>query len=342
MQWLIQVWPIGPTIGGLVVGGLLIGMVGSRLSGVVDRLADRTGMGEAMAGSVLLGAATSLPGLTVSIVAASAAQPSLAVSNSVGGIAAQTAFIVVADAFHRQANIEHAAPSLTNVFNTLLLAVMLSIVLMTATGPGVALAGIHPSTPILLAVYLFGLRIAKSVGAEGMWRPRRTPDTKLDVSDQDARQQSLKVLAGQFAWQAITVAAAGFVVGRAGVSLMEITGLTGTVVGAFVTSIATSLPELVTSVAAVRAGALTLAIGGIIGGNVFDVLFVAASDVAYRQGSIYQAVTDADLFVIAWTIALVGVLGAGLVRRARRGIGFEGVAILVLYAAGVVVVNTLA
>ena len=50
------------------------------------------------------------------------------------------------------------------------------------------------------------------------------------------------------------------------------------------TAVATSLPELVTTLAAVRRGAAQLAVGGIIGGNAFDVLFLSASDVAYRDG----------------------------------------------------------
>jgi cation:H+ antiporter len=43
--------------------------------------------------------------------------------------------------------------------------------------------------------------------------------------------------------------------------------------------------ELVTTIAAVRRGALQLAVGGIIGGNTFDTLFLTAADVSYREGS---------------------------------------------------------
>ncbi|MFW5739202.1 MAG: hypothetical protein ACOC1F_02430 [Myxococcota bacterium] len=52
---------------------------------------------------------------------------------------------------------------------------------------------------------------------------------------------------------------------------------------------------------AVRRGALTLAVGGIIGGNSFDVLFVAFADVAYRDGSIYHAITDRRVFLLSLT-----------------------------------------
>ena len=96
----------------------------------------------------------------------------------------------------------------------------------------------------------------------------------------------------------------------------------------------TSLPELVTSVAAVRRGALTLAVGGIIGGNAFDTIFVAFSDIAYRDGSIYHAITGQQVYLISLTILMTGVLLLGLLRREERGIvniGFESFLILLLY-----------
>jgi cation:H+ antiporter len=71
-----------------------------------------------------------------------------------------------------------------------------------------------------------------------------------------------------------------------------------------------------------------------VGGNTFDLLFIAAADLVYREGSIYEAIVESDVFVLGWTMLLVGIVGAGLVRRERRGIGFEGIAILALYLAG--------
>lgn len=89
--------------------------------------------------------------------------------------------------------------------------------------------------------------------------------------------------------------------------------------GGFFTAVSTSLPELVTAVAAVRQGALTLAAGDIIGGNAFDTLFLAVADVAYREGSIYHRITSEQVFIIALSIPLTAVLLMGLVRREKRG-----------------------
>jgi cation:H+ antiporter len=75
-------------------------------------------------------------------------------------------------------------------------------------------------------------------------------------------------------------------------------------------------------------------VGGIIGGNAFDVLFLAFSDLAYRGGSIYHEMTEGNVFIIALSIAMTAVLLLGLLRREKHGIGgigFESAIILVLY-----------
>jgi cation:H+ antiporter len=111
-------------------------------------------------------------------------------------------------------------------------------------------------------------------------------------------------------------------------------GVGDSFVGGVGTAVVTSLPELVTVFAAVRTGALTLAVGDIVGGNAFDVLFVAAADLAYREGPVYQAIGGGTLYLGALALLLSSVLAVGMIHRARAGIGFEGITILLLYAVG--------
>ncbi len=325
----------------LLVAAAVIGVAGTRLSRVVDVLADITGMGEALAGALLLGAATSLSGLVVSVVAASGGNASLAVGNSIGGIAVQTAFIVVADLAYRRGNLEHAAASLGNLFNSLLLLILLAVVVLGAATPDVTAFGLSPVTVLLVSAYVYGTWVLRRVEQNPMWEAKVTPETRQDEPDPESQGASLRSLTVQFVALAGVLVVAGYVVAQSGLALADETGLSGTVVGAFATSVVTSMPELVTSVAAVRAGALTLAVGGIVGGNAFDLLFIAAADGAYREGSIYTALTTADLFTVAWAMVLVGILATGLIRRQRHGIGFEGIGVLVGYVAGFAVVSQL-
>ncbi|MCK2041990.1 sodium:calcium antiporter [Chromohalobacter sp. TMW 2.2308] len=320
---------------------LVIGVVGTRLTGVVDTLADRTGMGEAIAGAVLMGMATSLSGIVLSVTAAWKGQPELAMSNAVGGIAAQTLFLTFADAALRRVNLEHAAASIGNLAQGTLLMCLLGMLLVARYSPEWTLWGIHPVTPLLFLGYVYGLRIIDEVRSQPMWMPRRTRETREDAPDDEAQRHSLTRLWGAFAALALLLGVSGWVMEKAATTLATETGMSQTAVGILLTSVATSLPELVTAVAAVRRGALTLAVGGIIGGNAFDTLFAAASDIAYRDGSIYHAVSEQTLLWIALSVLMTAVLLLGLVRREKHGparIGFESVALVLLYGAGVAMV----
>ncbi|HET8754881.1 MAG TPA: hypothetical protein VFM58_02670 [Solirubrobacteraceae bacterium] len=341
-EWLTGTWALGVAVVGFLAATVAIGTVGTRLAGTVDRLADRTGIGEALAGAVLLAGANSIAGLIVSVIAAAEGDASLAVSNSVGGIAAQTAMIVGADIAYRGANIEHAAASLTNVFNSLLMVALLAIVVMGASWSDVSFMGISPATPLLVAAYLYGLHLGRRTEQERMWRPHETSETIVDEPDTDAAADvSTRRLWLTFAGLAAAMTVAGWAIGRSGLSIVAATGISSTVVGTFFTSVSTSLPELVTAIAAARAGAPTLAVGGIVGGNTFDMLFVAVADGVYRGGSIYEHLATSDIFVLGWAMLLVAIAGAGLVRRHREGIGFEGVLILALYASGLVALTAM-
>lgn len=338
-------WPISVTIGVFAAMAILIAFLGWRLVAVADTLADATGLGEAVFGALFLGASTSLPGITTSVVAAWADRPQLAVSNALGGIAAQTMFLAIADIAYRKANLEHAAASAANITQTALLVILLAGLLVTPFTPAVTVWAVHPATPILFGAYILGIRMVHTAHAEPMWRPRETlltrKDTEADTEEGEA-PADMRGLWIRFAVLAVIVAAAGYVLTRAAVAIADRTGLSETVVGGLFTAISTSLPELVAAVAAVRQGALSLAVGDVIGGNVFDTLFVGAADVAYRAGSIYHVITGHQSFLVALTVLLTSILLLGLAHRQERGfgtIGFESLLILVLYIAGFVMLT---
>ncbi len=333
-------WPLGLNIVAFLAATAVITGAGIRLSQIADRLADRTGLGEALMGALLLGGSTSLAGTVVSLTAAWQGQAQLAISNAIGGIAAQTAFLAVADMVYRRANLEHAAASLANIlFGTLVIALLGGLLVATAS-PNWTLFGIHPITPILFISYLGGLRLARNSRNEPMWEPRQTSETREDKPDKTPPGERLAVLWTRFGILAIVLALSGWVVAQSGMGIIRQTGLSGSLVGFLFTAVATSTPELVTTIAAVRNRALTLAIGGILGGNAFDVIFAVSSDIAYRDGSIYHAIGRGEVFMISLSIVMTAVLVLGMLSRQKDGvgrIGFESALILALYIASVVV-----
>lgn len=332
--------PTAALVAGFLAAGGVIFICGLRMTGLADKLADRTGLGEAIAGAVLLGAATSLGGTVVSITAALDGRASLAFSNSVGGIAAQTVFLAVADMFYRRINLEHAGADLGNVFQGLVLIVLLTLPFVAMTTPEVTMWAIHPVSFAILLVYGSGLLAGRTVRKAPMWTPTRTKETRPDRPDEDAesRADSTGRLFLTFGLLMLLMGTSGYAIAKIASELSDRMHISETVVGALATAVVTSLPELVTTVAAVRRGALQLAIGGIIGGNTFDTLFLVASDVAYRDGSLYHAVGDQDYFWIVAALLMTGILTAGLILRQREGpgkIGIESILLLLVYAGAV-------
>jgi cation:H+ antiporter len=321
-------------IGLFLAAAVVIALAGWRLSSAADTLADRTGMGEAITGALFLGASTSLPGIVTSVTAAVGGFAELAVSNAIGSIAVQTVFLAVADITYRRANLEHSAASIANLMQGALLIIVLALPLIAATMPEVTLFNIHPVTPMMVAAYIYGMWMISNARTQPMWRPRKTSETQQEVPNAEASNVSLVGIWTRFGVLAAIVGVAGWVVARSGIALAEQTGMSETAVGGLLTAIITSLPELVTSIAAVRQNAQTLAVSGIIGGNAFDTLFVAAADVGYREGSIFHAITERQMFFMALTMLLTAILLLGLLRREERGpanIGFESFFILLLY-----------
>lgn len=323
------------------VAGLIVLACGIRMTGLADRIADRTGLGEALIGGVLLGAATSLSGTVVSITSALDGRASLAFSNGVGGIAAQTAFLALADMIYRRANLEHAAAELANVFQGALLILLLAIPVLAYTGPDVTILAVHPASIALIAVYLAGVVASKRVRDDPMWKPVGTRLTQQDEPDEES--QDARGNAGLFAVFGallLLMGAAGWTIAQVASELVDRFDLSASLVGALMTAVVTSLPELVTTLAAVRRGALQLAVGGIIGGNTFDTLFLTLSDFGYREGSLYHALGPDDFFWLATGLVMTAILLLGLIVRERRGpggIGFESAGIVLVYLGAIAV-----
>ena len=323
------------------LAGAVVLVVSLRMTGLADMIADRAGWGEALVGGIVLGAATSLSGLMVSVSSAWSGDASLAFSNGVGGIAAQTAFLGIADLAYRKANLEHASAEPANLFQGVLLIILLAMPVLAWASPQVSPFGLHPISVLLFLAYIYGVRLSQMVRDMPMWRAVVTDKTREDApEDADEPQRSPLGPAVAFVALAAVLAGSGWVIARIAAEFVPRFGLSSTLVGALLTAVVTSLPELVTTLAAVRRGALQLAVGGIIGGNTFDTLFLSASDLAYREGSLYHALQPQDFFWLATGLVMTALLLAGMILRQRSGpagIGVESAGILSVYGAAALV-----
>jgi len=326
------------------IASLVIVTAGSRLAQLADELADRTGMGEALFGVLLLGGVTSLPDFAATLSAAMDARPDLAMSNVMGSMALNLVFLGIADIVYRKANLEHAAASPVNLLLAGLLIVLLTLSLIAIVTPQSALWNVHPITPVLVVAYIFGLNLVKRTQARPMWFPRQTHQTVPDKPDLQHRGSSLSVWFS-FIALAVVTCIAGWALMEAAKGIADQTGLSDTLVGGLFTALATSTPELVTTIAAIRYGALTLGVSNIFGTNCFNILVVAAADVSYRHQSIYHDLAPIQMIWGLISILMTSILLVGMVRRETYGIGrigFESALILIVYAValGIIVANS--
>ena len=111
------------------------------------------------------------------------------------------------------------------------------------------------------------------------------------------------------------------------VAIARLIGLTETLIGLTIVALGTSLPELVTSIVAARKNELDMAVGNVIGSNIFNILFVlgvasSISPIAFLWENVIDIIVLMVVSIVVWIFAWT----KGKINWA------EGVAMLVIYS----------
>ena len=100
--------------------------------------------------------------------------------------------------------------------------------------------------------------------------------------------------------------------------IAETTGVSSTFIGTSLVAIVTSLPEMVTTFAAVRLGAFDLAVGNLFGSNAFNMAILFIADLAYWKGPLLAAVDSTHAVTAFVSILLMTVGIMGIIYRAEK------------------------
>lgn len=159
--------------GVFLLGAAIVGAVGPRLSRAADAVGAVTELGQSLAGALLLGASTSLPGLIVSLQTALQGNANLAVANAIGGIAAQTFFIALADVALRSGTIEHEGAMADSLMQTTVLITLLTVLLLGMLEPRYSIYGaFHPVSLVVAVGVVLGFRAIQHIRKHPSWRAR--------------------------------------------------------------------------------------------------------------------------------------------------------------------------
>jgi cation:H+ antiporter len=304
-------------------------VAGSRLARYGDAIAQYTGLSGNWIGLVLMATVTSLPELTTGVTSVTLADvPDIAVGNVLGACVLNLAMLVVLDAMHRRASIYSVASqghALGAAFGVVMLGVIGFGIL---AAPRVELQVAHVGAPSLAMLALYAVAVRSIYhyerGARAAAARREAPPTLT------LRQAALRYVAA-----AVVVVGAALALPFAAEALAEAMGWSESFVGTLLVALATTLPELTVTVAAVRIGALDMAIGNLVGSNLFNLAILGIDDLLYLQGPLLAAVLPAHALSAAAAAVMSGALIIGLVARPQarplNAVGWISVLIALAY-----------
>lgn len=295
-----------------VVLAAIIIVAGTVLTHCADAVAEITGFGRLLVGSILLAGATSLPELTVDLSAVRMNLPNLAVGDLIGSSLMNLLILAVMDLSHqsrgKMLSRAAAAHALSGTLGIALTAMVGVGVLTAVHAPQLMLFNVHASVWIVAVLYLFGVR---TVFLDQRIAARKTEETVAEAGALQPRGKLSRYIAGFVAAATVIVLCGPYLAEAAG-TIAELSGLGSSFVGTTFVALSTSLPELVASITAVRIGAFDLVIGNVFGSNAFNMLLFVPLDWAY-PGPLFAAASPAHVIsalavIVCTSVVIMGQL----------------------------------
>lgn len=297
------------------ISAAAIGAAGWMLVAAADVIADRSRLGRAFVGMILVATVTSLPELATGVSAVTlAGSPDIAVGAVVGSCVFNLLLFAFADlasrdvAFYGRLSSSH---NLTAAFGIVLLGLLaLSLLAPETARLGLGHVGLY--SVLLAAFYLGGARLLYAVDVN------LAPD--VEAAPVEAKMSMRAAIARCIA-AAIVVIGAGALLAVSSEHLARELELSQSFVGVLLVAAATSLPELVTVWAAVRLNSFDLAAGNLLGSNLFNMVLLVFYDLVYFKGPLLASASDtlAAPAVVAIVMTAVIIAALNYVRRTRPG-----------------------
>lgn len=328
------------------VAAVAVWMAGTKVSSYADLITDRTGLSSAFAGLLLLSLATSLPEVATTVTASVIGNASLVIGNLLGGGVMQIAILAALDLLLVRGALTYFAPKPVLMINGVMVVGLLTVAIMgIAVGSQWSILGVGPWGAAIFLLFLLMLWMTHAEAHRPAWRPTNPP-SDLDGSDlkrkeaERYRGMSNRRLYLSYAAGALAILLAGFVLTRVADAIDKQTGLGGTLIGAVLLSVATSLPEISTTSKALRLGAYSMAVSSIFGSAAFNASLLFLGDLLYREGPLLDAASPSGVLLAGMGILMTCTYLWGLLERKDKTIlrmGIDSAIILVIYFGGMVV-----
>ena len=296
-----------------ILAAILTVYASIKLSEYADVISEKTAMGGMMVGTLLLAGATSLPEVSTSFSAAAIGNADIAVGNMVGSNLFNLFILGTFDFILRKRRILDRA-SRDNIY-TALLGLLLTVLVIMALWLriDIQVLGVGLDALIIAVAYIIGMVVINKLptldpAAEAAAEAEEEPDNP-------SATLSPKAAIVRFIIAALVILAAGTALSITGDEIAIITGIGSSFIGSFLIAAATSLPEAISVFVALRLSNVNMAVGAILGSNIFSMIILALSDPVYTEGTIIGNVSGASM-VIALGVLVMSLLALySLIRK---------------------------
>lgn len=283
---------------------------GTRLAKYADVIAEKSKLGRIWIGLALVAMITAMPEMATGISAATLVDsPDLAMGTLIGSCCFNLALLAVLDIANRKCPVlaQASGRHLPGVrWGFLLLCIAGTSLFLAPRLPTLVLGWVSVGSLFLLVAYIYAMR--RMLRTE---RDEGPPD-----EDTVSRYGSLTLRGAlvRFFAAAGLVIGAGIWLSLVGDQITMVTGWGSSFVGNLLLAAATSAPELVVCVSAVRMGFRDIAIADILGANMLDTGMLGLVDAIYSRGSLFAGASQVNLAVIGCAALMVCIAGIAIWR----------------------------
>ncbi|MBN2380677.1 hypothetical protein JXM67_12830 [candidate division WOR-3 bacterium] len=348
MAWLVVQFAI--CVGVIVAAGFFLVRFG-------DALAEKTKLGRLWAGAILIATATSLPELFTGISSVLIFDvPDLTVGTLLGSCAFNLLLLVMLDiltgkrSFFDGVNPAYIVEAGFALSFTTIMALGLFFSAEFKDFPW-----IWPGSILLPAVYVLAVHITMR---EGRYPPYVQDLTKEEAEAMKARARKVKTgrkkekpltlwqtILGYAVSALLVIGASIWLPGVADKIAGRVPWLGTTVIGGIVVALTTSLPEIITTIAAFKLGAVDMAFSNVVGSNLFNILILGIDDMLYFKGPITSHVSGVNLGTALIVMGMTAVVIIALaIRRQRKflRLSLASWALVLSFIANILLVSFLA
>ncbi|MBC7381651.1 MAG: sodium:calcium antiporter [Bacteroidia bacterium] len=331
-----------------IVAAIVIWIAGIHLSYTTDKLANRFGFGEELAGMIILAIVTNLPEIAIVFSASIQHNMGIAIGNILGGVAIQTVVLVVLDIFGigKSESLTFKASSIILILEgTLVLAVLSLVVVGHELPNSLIFLRVTPPALLIFVVWVIGIFLVSKARKTMPWvasfnNPQEQNEIINNAKNETGTKKNYSSTSKTlliFMFCSVITLVAGVALEITGESLSTHLGIQGVVFGATFLAAATALPEISTGLASIKLKDYQMAVSDIFGGNAFlPVLFLFATLLSGE--AVLPAAQKTDLYLTGIAMFMTIIYIWGLLFRPQYQIlrmGVDSFIVLIIYIVGI-------